>query len=137
MAAVSAELATTTHKTFVIYGVKIAVAPDSFVPDAQSSVSPLRQYAAHLRAARDRAGASYDIHVGSNVISRAPLDGLDRDDQASNLAIFVGVDVEYTQVERFPSAVARLQSADFFDTLTAERRIYSGLAWFDADARPA
>jgi len=121
------------NKTFVIYGVKIDTVPDSFSVDPASKLSPLRQYADYIRIMRNRVGDGYSIHVGSNVISQKPY--FDRDSQAVNLSIYVGMDIEYTQVEKYPAAFARLQYADFFSTLTTERRIYSGISWYDVDRR--
>jgi hypothetical protein len=123
------------NKTFVIYGVKIDKVPDSFNVDPANKASPLRQYADYLRTLRNRVSDGYSIHVGSNLISHKPYPGLDRDSQASNLSIYVGMDIEYTQVEKYPAAFARLQYADFFSTLTTERRIYSGISWYDVDRR--
>ena len=121
------------NKTFVIYGVKIDTVPDSFNVDPANKASPLRQYADYLRTLRNRVGDVYSIHVGSNVISQKPY--FDRDSQAVNLSIYVGMDIEYTQVEKYPAAFNILQYMDFFQTLTTERRIYSGISWYDVDKR--
>ena len=121
------------NKTFVIYGVKIDTVPDSFNVDPANKASPLRQYADYLRTLRNRVDDVYSIHVGSNVISQKPY--FDRDSQAANLSIYVGMDIEYTQVEKYPAAFNKLQYMDFFQTLTTERRIYSGISWYDVDKR--
>ena len=123
------------NKVFVIYGIKISEVPADFIVDNSSQITPIRQYAAHLRKKRDESGHDYQIHVGTSSLYSIPSrsdESVDR--QATDLAIFVGIDIHYTQVEKFPAAIAALHADPTLPGIQ-EQRIYGGLSWFDDDSR--
>jgi hypothetical protein len=121
------------NKVFVIYGIKISEVPADFIVDNNSQISPLRQYAAHLRKKRDESGHDYRVHVGTSSLYSIPSrsdESVDR--QATDLAIFVGLGIHYTQVEKFPAAIAALHTDPTLPGMQ-ERCVYGGLSWFDED----
>lgn len=123
------------NKTFAMYGIKIDKVPDNFKVENSrlTSVSAIRQYAEHLRKVRKSMRDTYSIWVGSTMVMADPFKGGDLDYQVGGVAIYIGTNIKHARIDELGNAILNVNMNPFLHKLEGERRVYTGISWFDVD----
>lgn len=116
------------YRSFAICGIKITNVPG----ENQSSPARLRQYAEFLNAKRIAAGENhYSVYLGNDCLDYDENIVINKKAQADNTAIYVGINVQFSQIYKFPDVINHVIKQPFLNTTIEERRIYSGLTNID------